>query len=455
MKTMPIQPILKEAASIFSGNGKQVFLFGGAVRDMVLNRGAHDIDLATDAQPEEVIAMFRGRGHVIPTGIKHGTVTVLYKGHTMEVTTFRTESAYRDGRHPDKVHFSSSIEEDLSRRDLTMNAIAVELPGGRLVDVFNGAQDIENRVIRCVGNPAERFAEDGLRPMRALRFAAQLGFSVEEATLAAVQGALETTAKVSAERIRDEIDKIILSPKPSTAFLLMEKTGLLQLLLPELAVCRGVEQKGFHQFDVLDHSLLACDYAGGKGYSREIALAALFHDLGKAPTRKLGENGVWTFYQHEKESARMAREILLRFKYPNAVTEKTVHLIEGHMFHYTEDWTDAAVRRFIIRAGEENLPDLFKLRLCDSYGMGGKAPSPASILPLQTRIDRILASKQGLSIKDLAVSGRDLMETGIKPGRKMGIILNELLESVIDDPEMNTKSKLLEVAGNLWKRYAE
>ncbi|MDR2110763.1 MAG: polynucleotide adenylyltransferase, partial [Spirochaetaceae bacterium] len=255
MGNRDIHPILKELAAVFRDRGKQVYLVGGAVRDMLRGKPPKDWYLATDALPEEVIAMFRGgkrRCSVIPTGIKHGTVTLRYQGRFIEVTTFRTESGYSDGRRPDQVRYAASIGEDLSRRDFTMNAAALELPSGRLTDPFDGAVDIGRRLIRCVGNPGERFAEDGLRPLRAVRFASQLGFTLEEATLAAISPALGTTAKVAPERLRDELDKIIDSGNSRTAFSLMEQTGLLKLLIPELASCRGIEQKGFHRFDVLD-----------------------------------------------------------------------------------------------------------------------------------------------------------------------------------------------------------
>ncbi|GHU61081.1 HDIG domain-containing protein [Spirochaetia bacterium] len=452
MGNVVIHPILKEVAAIFTGVGKQAFLVGGAVRDLYLGKKAQDWDLATDARPEEVTSLFR---RVIPTGIKHGTVTVRYKGYSLEVTTFRTESSYSDGRRPDHIEYASTIEEDLSRRDLTMNAIALALPGGERVDPFKGLEDIKARLIRCVGNPEERFSEDGLRPLRALRLAAQLGFTVDEATLAAIPGALPTTAKVSPERIRDELDKTIGSPKPSAAFLPMEKTGLMGLVLPELAACRGIDQKGFHRFDVLDHSLLACDYAAREGFPQELRLAALFHDIGKPAVRKPDESGVWTFYQHEKVSAYMARNIGLRFRYPNAVIDRMVHLIAEHMFHYEDAWTDAAVRRFIIRVGEENLDDIYALRQCDAYATTGIEPEPSILAPLVSRIDGILARGHSLSLKDLAISGMDLIAMEIAPGKRIGIILGELLETVLDDPELNTREKLLEIAEKLNRRLVK
>ncbi|MCL2374887.1 MAG: CCA tRNA nucleotidyltransferase, partial [Treponema sp.] len=418
---MNIHPTVKEVASIFSHAGKQVFLVGGAVRDLARGKKAKDWDLATDARPEEVIALFQKRNttgsekfrsFVVPTGIKHGTVTLHYKSLGMEVTTFRSESGYHDGRRPDTVEFGSSIEADLSRRDFTMNAAAYRLPSGPLVDPFDGRRDIKKRLIRCVGNPEERFAEDGLRPLRALRFASQLDFTVDARALDAIPAAIPITAKVAAERARDELDKIIASPKPSAALLLMEKTGLLDLLIPELAACRGVRQDrcggfGFHRFDVLDHSLLACDFAATEAAPQETRLAALFHDIGKPVTAQIDHDGIRTFYTHEKESSKLAREILARFRYSNAITDKVCHLIGEHMFHYEETWSDAAVRRFVIRAGEEHLNDLYALRRADAYAQAGKTPPPRLLLPLIDRIEEVLSRSRALSLKDLAVSGSD------------------------------------------------
>ena len=448
---------LKEIASIFNNEEKEIYLVGGAVRDMLRGKKIHDWDLATNALPDEVTAIVRRKGgKVVPTGIKHGTVTIFYKNQTAEITTFRTESDYSDGRRPDNVHFSNSIEEDLSRRDFTMNAIALRLPDCLVIDPFGGVNDINAGIIRCVGKPDERFNEDGLRPLRAVRFASQHGFKIEKNTLEAINGALDVSAKVSSERVRDEIDKILGSAKPSTGFLLMEKTGLLKLFLKELFICRGIEQKGFHQFDVLDHSLLACDYAAQKGYSHTVRLAALFHDIGKPDVRKLDDSGgsghaVWTFYRHEEVSANMCREILSRLRYPNALIDKTCHLIREHMFMYTEDWSKAAVRRFIARVGEENLEEIYCLRRADSYGQSGKEGSSKSLILLADRVEKILCEGRVFSVKDLAVNGNDLMAAGIPGGKMIGLILKELLETVLDDPVQNTKEKLLEIAEKIYK----
>jgi putative nucleotidyltransferase with HDIG domain len=364
----------------------------------------------------------------------------------MEITTYRTEADYTDGRRPDKVQYASSIEEDLSRRDFTMNAVALCLPNGKKVDPFGGEKDIKAGIIRCVGDPAARFAEDGLRPLRAVRFAAQLSGRLDPQTLAAIPGALETCAKVSVERVRDEIGKIIASEKPSRAFLLMEQTGLLKFFLPELAVCRGIDQKGFHRFDVLEHSLLACDYAAEKQYPQELRIAALLHDIGKVPTRRLDEIGVWTFYQHEAESKKMAHSILVRLRCPNALIDSVCHLVKEHMFHYTDEWSDAAIRRFIARVGEENLAMVYQLRRADAYATAATEPSLYYLIGLTDRVEKILEEKQAFSLKDLAINGKDLIDIGIKPGKIIGIILGELLETVLDDPAQNTRETLLEIA---------
>ncbi len=445
-----IDPVLKEAASVFNRHGKEVCLVGGAVRDILLGKKASDWDLASDASPEEVMRFFK---RVIPTGIKHGTVTVLYKGHSIEVTTYRTEADYSDGRHPDQVQYAATIEEDLSRRDFTMNAIAVKLPGGDVIDPFHGQDDIKKRIIRCVGNSGERFGEDGLRPLRAVRFASQLQFDLDGETCNAIPGALEKTAMVAPERIRQELDKILMTERPSIAFGLMEQTGLLKLILPELSSCRGIDQKGYHKFDVLDHSLLACDAAAAEGVSLTVRLAALFHDIGKPVTRRMGDDGVWTFYNHEKESSRLTRTILCRIRYPNNMIDDVCHLIEQHMFHYDEVWSDAAVRRFIIRVGEDTIDDLFALRRADAFGTEGRPMDPRSLLPFRDRLEKVMSEAKVQSLKDLAISGRDLIGMGIPPGKQIGIILHELLEAVIDDPELNHRDKLLEIAGKTAERY--
>jgi tRNA nucleotidyltransferase/poly(A) polymerase len=441
-----IPSLLRELAAVFNAHGKQVFLVGGAVRDALRGARQTDWDLASDALPDDVMRMFPG---VIPTGIKHGTVTVRYKKHSIEVTTLRTDGDYVDGRHPGNVRYNASIEEDLFRRDFTINAVAAALPEGRIIDPFGGRGDIEKKLIRCVGRAVDRLNEDGLRALRAFRFASQLGFDIDEELLAAIRERPGMIAPVSMERVKAEFDKIIASDKPSSALLQMEQCGLLGLVLPELLHCRGVEQKGYHRFDVLTHSLLACDYAARSGYKRTVRLAALFHDAGKPATAKLGDYGEWTFHNHEVLSADITRAIMTRFRYSNDEIDETVHLVREHMFNYTDSWSASAVRRFVRRVGEENIPALFALRRADSFGMFGVEPPPELLLDFQNRIDSVLEAGRALSLKDLAVNGRDLMEAGIPSGKKMGVILQSLLEAVLEDPEMNSKGKLLEMAERL------
>ncbi len=436
----------------FERAGFSAYLVGGAVRDMIMGKPAHDWDVATNARPEEVSKIFK---KVIPTGIAHGTVTVIFMGIHIEVTTFRTEADYSDGRHPDKVEYAGKIEEDLSRRDFTMNAIAADLKDGTLVDPFEGQKDIKAKIIRCVGEPAERFNEDGLRPVRALRFASQLGFSIESRTLEAIPSALPVCAKVAVERFHDELLKMVTSAKPSIGLRLMEECGIMQLFIPELCVCRGVEQKGFHNFDVLDHLFYSCD--GAPSSRPEVKLAALFHDVAKPAVRAVGKDGVYTFYQHENESAKLTQKILDRLHFSKQCSTYVCHLIKQHMFFYESTWTDAAVRRFLMRIeyaqNNEVLTDLFDLRFGDLYGMNCQPASPDHLKEFSCRIEKILTEQSALGLKDLAVNGRDLMDSGIPAGKIIGQILNELLETVVDDPDFNQKEKLLPLAQNLYARY--
>jgi len=235
----------------------------------------------------------------------------------------------------------------------------------------------------------------------------------------------------------------------------MEQTGLLKLFLPELAVCRGIEQKGSHRFDVLDHSLMACDFAARKGCSAEVRFAALLHDVGKPGAQSFDETGERIFHQHDAESARIARNVLSRMRFPNAFVDQVCHLVAEHMFHYTDDWSDAAVRRFVVRIGKENLPALYQLRRADTFAKAGSEPPSSYLLPLIDRVERILAESQAFSLRDLAVSGRDLMAMGIEPGKNLGKILNELLEAVLDDPELNTREDLLVIAKKLHEKFAD
>lgn len=461
MNKIKIPVILQKMNNIFEKNGFKAYLVGGAVRDMFMNKEASDWDVATDATPEQVISAFK---KVIPTGIAHGTVTVHFMGEEIEVTTFRIEQGYSDGRHPDKVSYASDIEEDLSRRDFTMNAIAVSLKDGSIVDPFNGKADIKNKVIRSVGNPLERFNEDGLRPIRAIRFASQLGFEIETNTLQAIfnEKVLQKTSTISIERFRDELVKLLKSPKPSVGLKLLESTNIMKLFLPELLEGRNCIQndvRGYHVFDVLDHNFYSCD--GAPVHKVNVRLAALLHDIGKPASkvvRVTDEGEIYNFFNHEKYSETIARKLLTKLRFSNSEINNVCHLIENHMFHYEESWSDAAIRRFVVRVKPENIEDLIDLRLADMYG---KYNMPIQIkesnacdllIQLQDRIKKIQEENSAFTLKSLAVSGKDLMEIGIPSGRLIGKILDSLLETVLDDPKQNSKDVLLNIAKNLYEQ---
>lgn len=432
---------------IFHKNNKECYLVGGAVRNLLLKKEVSDYDFASNAEASVSASYFK---NVIPTGIKHGTVTVLFKGYSFEVTTYRKEEGYTDSRHPDSIDFVDDIHEDLKRRDFTMNAIAYDPLTNELLDPHSGRIDLKNKVIRAIGNPIERFTEDALRPLRAIRFATQLDFTIEENTLKAIQSLHTTIAKVSMERVRDEFVKALLSEKPSKAIFLLEQTELLKMILPELTLCRGVSQKGYHEFDVFDHSLYACD---GSPKDLILRLAALFHDLGKPSCQAIKEDGVSTFYNHEIESTHIAEKILKRFKFPTAVIERVLHLIKNHMFHYESVWSNAAVRRFIARIGTENLSDLFALREADCYGMSTNGQKPEEDLDeLRERIEKSIIKVDPFSIKDLKINGNILASLGIPKGKMMGEVLHDLMEAVFDDPELNTEESLSSLALEKYKK---
>jgi len=460
MNRIKIPDFLAAMNGIFTNEGFKAYLVGGAVRDMLMKKTPSDFDIATDAKPEDVMRMFR---RVIPTGIAHGTVTVHWHKREIEVTTFRAESGYADGRHPDAVRFADTIEEDLSRRDFTMNAIAASLSDGCITDPFGGQSDIKARTIRTVGRAEERFSEDGLRPVRAIRFAAQLNFTIDEETFRVLTKPEihAVTKKISVERFRDEFVKMLSTPKPSSALLLLEKSGILFLFIPEFLACRGCIQRdmrGYHDFDVLDHLFYAAD--GAPKDKLNVRLASLFHDIGKPAVKtveKHEDGDIIHFYNHEKYSEKIAREVLTRLKFPNALVDTVCHLVLNHMFHYESSWKDAAVRRFLVRVQLENVDDLLDLRLADMYGMHNApvrlhdSPAAALLLEFKERLTRAEREKTALCIRDLAVNGRDLMTLGVPHGKDIGRLLGVLFNTVLDDPAQNTREHLLPIAQNLWR----
>jgi tRNA nucleotidyltransferase (CCA-adding enzyme) len=446
---MRVPAVARTFASVFRTHRRQCWLVGGAVRDLLLGRPLTDLDIATDAPPEEVMRMFSS---VIPTGIKHGTVTVMFKGTRLEVTTFRTETGYSDGRRPDSVSFVATIEDDLARRDFTINALALDLLSDRLEDPHGGTADLGRRLVRAIGEPDARFREDGLRPVRACRFAAQLEFEVDPATLAAIPRALPTVALVSAERVRDELVKILGSRAASRGLRLMHDTGLLALLLPELAACAGVTQGELHCYDVLDHSLAACDEAPTDDLV--LRLAALLHDVGKPLRRAVAPDGRITFYGHEQASAELAEAILLRLRFPTDTVRTVRSLVAAHMFNYTEEWSDGAVRRLIARVGEQLIDNLIALRRADAAGMcpENRSQYPEALGRFSDRVRAVRAGDRAFTVHELAVGGREVMgRLGIGPGPAVGAILAGLLEAVLEDPALNTPERLLDIAERLYR----
>ena len=433
--------------------GKRGWIVGGCVRDLLRGKEPKDWDVATDATPQEVQTAF---AKVIETGIQHGTVTVMVEQRPYEVTTLRGESAYSDGRRPDRVEFVNDITADLARRDFTCNAIALDPLAGQVVDPFGGQRDLAAGLLRAVGDPVERFAEDGLRVLRAARFAATLGARIDEPTLRAMGDprSLATFRKVSPERIREEWLKSMRASRPSVAFETMLHTGLLAIIAPELVESVGCTQNRYHAYDVWGHAMACLDACEPEPVLR---MSALLHDIGKPRTRAFSaKTNDWTFYEHEAVGAEIADPLLARLKFSNEEREHIVQLVRHHLLCYTTDWTDAAVRRWLRRVGADLAPDLYRLGRADALGKGLPTDGDLErIAELEARAARVLASGSALSIRDLAIGGRELQELGMTPGPAMGQVLAQLLEKVLDDPERNTRETLLaEARGVLAARGA-
>lgn len=446
----------------------EAFLVGGCVRDLLINRTPKDWDITTNATPEEIIPLFEktiyenkfgtvGVCITIPdadvtyeTDNSDGNnVTHDTKYHILEVTPYRTEAKYSDNRHPDEIAFSQHIEDDLQRRDFTINALAYNCHKGHIIDLYKGQGDIKDKVIRAVGNPNDRFQEDGLRMLRAIRFSTELNFAISYDTLVAIEPNSNLIKNISFERIRDEFNKIILSDNPVSGIGLLQKVGLLKFIIPELEEGIGCEQKGAHIYDVWEHLLHALDHAAKKQWSLEVRLAALFHDIGKPRTRrfdptKAGGVGKYTFYGHEVVGERITKQILERMKYPKKTSDLILKLVRGHMFFSdTETITLSAVRRVIQNVGQDHIWELMNVRECDRVGMK-KKEAPYRLRKYHAMIEEVL--RDPISVGQLAIDGNYLMDVlHMKPGRRMGWILSALLEEVLDDPSKNTKEHLSEL----------
>ena len=432
---------------------RSAWLAGGCVRDLLRGAEAHDFDVATAARPEEVQTIFArrdsGARRVVATGAQHGTVTVLAGDHAIEVTTYRGEGVYLDGRRPEHVTFLDSIDDDLARRDLTINAMAWDPLAGELRDPFGGAKDLGAGLVRAVGDAAARFAEDGLRPLRAVRFATTLRFCLDRATRRAITSALPSFEKVAAERVRDELTKILVSGRPPSRGLeLLRRTGLLARIIPELLDGVGFEQNRWHAHDVYRHTLHTLDATPATLLLR---LSGLLHDIGKPrsatmrdTSQPLSKKGEHHFYDHERLGKRMALEICERLRFPKRLGEEVaLHVLE-HNWHYRPEWSDGTVRRHAARIGLEALEPQWALRRADLLGRGRYVEEGLSNLDaLVARFASVLARDRALKITDLALKGPDVMqalETG--PGPQIGEALRWLLERVLDEPSHNTPEGL-------------
>lgn len=433
-------------------SGFEAYVVGGSVRDLLMKREIKDWDITTNAKPKDILEIFTESFYENDFGTVG--IKIKEKGITkkiVETTTYRTESQYSDKRHPDKIKFAKTIEEDLSRRDFTMNALAARVKKNsfEVVDLFNGQKDIKNKIIRAVGDAESRFSEDALRMMRAVRFQAELGFSIEEKTLEAIKKNAHLIKLIALERIKDEITRIIVSENPAGGIDAMQKTGLLSYIMPELEKGIGVAQNRHHIHTIYKHSLLALKYCPSKKVS--VRLAALLHDIAK-PQTKRGEGTYATFYNHDHVGARVAEKIISRLRFSKEIIEKVKLLVDNHMFYYNPDEVgESSVRKLIKKVGLENIKDLIELRIADRLGSGTPKAKPYKLRHLEYMIDKV--SHDAVSVKMLKINGNDLIKKiKIKPGPKIGAILDVLLAEVIENPKKNEKKHLLVLAEELSKK---
>ncbi len=431
--------IPKEIGSIvekLEKKGYEAYLVGGCVRDLLRNVDPEDWDVATNAKPEEIQKIF-------PKSFcnnKFGTVTI----DSIEITPFRTEEKYTDKRHPDKVKWAKSIEEDLARRDFTINAMALGLGSGqalKIIDLFKGQDDLQKKIIRAVGKAEDRFSEDALRMLRAVRFATVLGFSIETKTAKAIKKSAPWLQAISKERIRDEFLKIIMADKAANGAELLKETGLLKYIIPELEEGYKVSQNKHHIYGCYEHAILSLKYAAKKNFNKYVRLASLFHDIGK-PRAKRGQGPNATFYGHEIVGARMTVQILNRLRFSKKDIEKIVKLVRYHLFYYNVgEVTEASVRKLIRNVGLENIDELLEVRMADRIGSGCPKAEPYKLRHLRYVIERV--SKDPISVKTLKLSGDNVMKIlSIKPGPKIGWILDILFGYVLTDPKKNKKDFL-------------
>ncbi len=437
----------------------EAYIVGGCVRDLIMDMEPKDWDVTTNATPEQIQEIFPDsfyENEFGTVGVKTRTgadsrVAKQIKSSldVIEVTTYRLETTYSNKRHPDEVTFTKKLEDDLQRRDFTMNAIALDVEG-KVIDPYNGQDDIKARTIRAVGDASQRFNEDALRMMRAIRFASTLEFEIEESTMQAIAKLHEHLGQISQERVRDEFSKLIMGDNAYNSLLMLQETNMLKYILPELLEGIDVGQNLHHIYTVWEHNLLSFKYAVEQGYSFEVRLASLLHDVGK-PRTKGGDGYNSTFYNHDVVGATMTHEVLERLRFSKDIVKKVRKLVRWHMFHYdTEVVTESAVRRLVANIGKENVEDLIKVREADRIGSGVSKAKPYKLRHLQFMIDKV--SRDPISPKMLKINGHDIMELlNIEPGPKVGMIVGALMEEVLDEPKNNTKEYLEDRAEALSK----
>lgn len=427
----------------FYKNNYEAYMVGGCVRDSILGHKPKDYDITTSSKPENTISLF---DKTIPTGLKHGTVTVLINDNPYEVTTFRTEGIYLDSRRPSSVNFVTNIKEDLSRRDFTINALAYNEVTG-LIDYFNGIDDIKNKIIRCVGDPDKRFKEDALRMLRAIRFSCQLSFDIDKKTLVAIKNNYSLIHNISKERIRDELCKILISPNPSKGLELLKDTKLLELILPDINLLVDFSPKCTnHNRNVFSHTLKVIDNTENNLILR---LSALFHDVGKINTLTPFNNGsFYGFPRHCIEGAIMSKTILSNLRFDNNTIKTVSKLIEHHLVLNVNTMpTKYEVKKLLNSVGKDSIYLLFDLQRADINSLNNPEPFLKKVSYTQSLVDDILQTNEPLKIKDLKLTGEDLiLELNIKPGKIIGEILNYLLDKILKDPSLNSKEALLALA---------
>lgn len=428
---------VKNIINVLIQHGFEAYAVGGCVRDSLLGRTPQDWDITTSAKPEQVKSLFR---HTIDTGIQHGTVTVMMDHEGFEVTTYRIDGEYEDARHPKEVLFTANLLEDLKRRDFTINAMAYNEQNG-IVDAFDGIGDLKRGVIRCVGKAEERFTEDALRMLRAIRFAAQLGFEIETETRKAIAELAGNIAKVSAERIQVELVKLLVSGHPEELKVAYE-TGLTRVFLPEFDVMMQTPQQNPHHcYSVGEHTIISLQEVPA---DKVLRLTMLLHDVAKPVCRTTDEKGNDHFYGHQDKGSEMARTILRRLKFDNDTTDRVCRLVRWH--DDNPEISERNMRRAISRIGVEQYPALFTVKRADTMAQSAykKKEKLAYIAEYERMYQEILDRRQCLTIKDLAVDGKDLIQAGMKPGKELGEVLKKFLEIVLEEPEKNTKEVLLQ-----------